>query len=315
MKWLWRYGQPEAGYWKDIILAKYGAQNHWSANRNREPHGESTLKIAFPRLYRVASNRDASIAQYREGNVWSPVFRRNLQDWEINDLLQLLGALENYILAEAPDRIIWGNSKKGEYTVKQCYEIGCSENGLLENWPWKHVWRTRQPLKVSCFTWTALKGACLTQDNLRRRGIILINRCHLCYQTNETVNHLFLHCPVTAAVWHFFFSLFGLSWVMPSSIKDAFESWILWRVDKSIKRIWRMIPAAIFCVDNFLDFVGSFYSYLAEFLRQHRFRLFAQAKMNADNREAGGSMTLESCVKGFGVIFKKLDVAVNPWWI
>ncbi|KAH0670733.1 hypothetical protein KY290_026129 [Solanum tuberosum] len=27
----------EAGYWKDNILAKYGAQNHWSSNLSRDP--------------------------------------------------------------------------------------------------------------------------------------------------------------------------------------------------------------------------------------------------------------------------------------
>ncbi|CAN4123333.1 unnamed protein product [Withania somnifera] len=28
MKWLWRYGKTKAGYWRDIIKAKYGIQDH-----------------------------------------------------------------------------------------------------------------------------------------------------------------------------------------------------------------------------------------------------------------------------------------------
>ncbi|WMV13337.1 hypothetical protein MTR67_006722 [Solanum verrucosum] len=33
---------------------------------------------------------------------------------------------------------------------------------ILEDWPWKHDWRTRLPLKVTCLAWTALNNACLT---------------------------------------------------------------------------------------------------------------------------------------------------------
>lgn len=156
----------------------------------------------------------------------------------------------------------------------------------LRSGPRKHVWRTRQPHSVSCFTWP-LKSA------------------YLCEQTNKTVNHLFLHYP--ADVWHFFFSMFCLKWVMPFSVKDAFEKWISWRVDKSIKRIWNMIPAASFgvfekkettdvfmgtqlpiCpvslsswhyhspvdnVDSFMDFVSSSFLY-RRVPRQHSFDYF-----------------------------------------
>ncbi|XP_060187660.1 uncharacterized protein LOC132616913 isoform X2 [Lycium barbarum] len=131
-----------------------------------------------------------------------------------------------------PDLIIPQTMVKDQNTSKKIY--------------WKLVWRTRQPLRVTCFIWTALKEACLTQDNLRRRGVIVVNMCAMCKQANESVNHLFLHCPAAARLWYFFYSMLGLQWAMPFNIKDAYASWILWRVDKSIKRIWRMIPAVIF---------------------------------------------------------------------
>ncbi|CAN4122517.1 unnamed protein product [Withania somnifera] len=189
--------------------------------------GNTTLKNDFRRLYQIASNREATIAQYREGNIRNPTFRRNLQDWELNDLLLLLDS----------DEILWCSFGAGTYTVKDFYRLVCSQNSQIELWPWKHIWKTRQPLKVTCFTWTALSEVSLTQDNLGKRCI-----------HNETVNHLFLHCPVSASIWLFFLSMFGLHWVMPGRIKDAYNSWISWRVGKSIKRIWTtMIPAVIFC--------------------------------------------------------------------
>ena len=38
MKWLWRYGQTEAGFWRDIIKAKYGIQDRWCPMKSTEPH-------------------------------------------------------------------------------------------------------------------------------------------------------------------------------------------------------------------------------------------------------------------------------------
>lgn len=117
---------------------------------------------------------------------------------------------------------------------------------MVESWPWKLIWRTRAPLKVTCFCWTALQDACLTQDNLRKRSFQIANRCYMCQNNEETNNHLFLHCPVAADVWNMFLSLFGFNWVMPQSTKEAFRNWNTWKVDITIKQIWRMIPASIF---------------------------------------------------------------------
>ncbi|WMV11372.1 hypothetical protein MTR67_004757 [Solanum verrucosum] len=39
---------------------------------------------------------------------------------------------------------------------------------------------------------------------------------------------------------------FSLQWVMPQYVKEAYASWNTWRVDKSIKKVWVMIPGVIF---------------------------------------------------------------------
>lgn len=52
-----------------------------------------------------------------------------------------------------------------------------SFNKMMVNlWHWKLVWKTKLPPKISRFIWTALKGACLTQDNLIRGNFQLVNR-------------------------------------------------------------------------------------------------------------------------------------------
>jgi len=56
----------------------------------------------------------------------------------------------------------------------------------------------------------------------------------------------FLHCPEAFGLWSLFFSIFGLNWVMPQNLREAYVSWSHWKVDKTIKKTWLMMPAAIF---------------------------------------------------------------------
>ncbi|KAL7161431.1 hypothetical protein ACSBR2_041986 [Camellia fascicularis] len=60
---------------------------------------------------------------------------------------------------------------------------------------------------------TAALGRNLTLDNLInliRHGHVLVNRCCMCCADVESVDHLFMHCPVASRLWGFiFFTLWG----------------------------------------------------------------------------------------------------------
>jgi hypothetical protein len=49
-----------------------------------------------------------------------------------------------------------------------------------------------------------------TLDNLRRRGIVVVNRCWLCESDGELVDHILLHYGAARALWNDFFIRFGL---------------------------------------------------------------------------------------------------------
>ena len=40
----------------------------------------------------------------------------------------------------------------------------------------------------------------------------------MCKCNSESVDHLFLHCPIASELWDMVFGLFGVSWVVPLSI-------------------------------------------------------------------------------------------------
>jgi hypothetical protein len=110
------------------------------------------------------------------------------------------------------------------------------------------VWRTQAPSREAFLAWSAALGKILTVDNLRKRKIIIVDRCYLCKRDGETVDHLLLHCDVASTLWNHVVSRFGMSWVMPRRVVNLFACW--WKAGKSRSTaVWKMVPICIlWCV-------------------------------------------------------------------
>lgn len=98
--------------------------------------GHSALQTNYPNIFLIFSNPDSTISQNRADNAWNPQLRRNLQNWELEELLTLLERLENCITNEQiSDRLRWGDKTDGLYSVKAGYSILCAQNEMVDNWP------------------------------------------------------------------------------------------------------------------------------------------------------------------------------------
>ena len=85
--------------------------------------------------------------------------------------------------------------------------------------------RTKSPPRAVFFVWSAALEKILTLDNLRKKQVVVINRCCMCKKDGELVDHLVLHCEVAHALWCNIFSRLGLPWVMPSCVLDLCACW------------------------------------------------------------------------------------------
>jgi len=125
---------------------------------------------------------------------------------------------------------------------KSFYSVLSCNDGF--RFHWKSVWQTKVSLKVAFFAWLAALRKIFTMDNLRKRYVIVVDRCCMCKGNGESMNRLLLHCEVASAVWNVFFSWFGLSWVMPRRVDDTCACW--WTAGRTRSLVvWKMMPFVV----------------------------------------------------------------------
>ena len=179
------------------------------------------------------------------GGVWTPCFVRPFNDWEMEDIQNLLQALqEKRILPNPNDLMLMREAKDGCFSVKFFYKVLFGSNSMV--FPYQLIWSTWVPTKMSFFAWEASWGKVLTLDQIKKRGRALANRCFLCGNDEETIDHLLLHCPVARLLWDLLLAIFGVYWVFPKSVSETLISWCGTCVGKRRKKAWMAAPLTLF---------------------------------------------------------------------
>lgn len=94
---------------------------------------------------------------------------------------------------------VWLAEANGVFSVKSAYSLLCA--GKTRSAIGKIIWKSRAPTRCKFFMFLAMRGACLTTDNLQRRGWQMASICHLCLADGESCSHIFHDCPFTQQVW------------------------------------------------------------------------------------------------------------------
>ncbi|RVW92839.1 LINE-1 retrotransposable element ORF2 protein [Vitis vinifera] len=243
-KWLWRYPREGLTLWHQVILSIYGSHsNGWDANTvvrwrwgknsvlGRLVVGDQPLGVRFPRLLRVVMDKNIPISSILGSTrpfSWNFNFHRNLSDSEIEDLESLMRSLDHIHLSPSvPDKRSWSLSSSELFTVKSFFLALSQISGLPSVFPTKLVWNSQVPFKIKSFVWLVAHKKVNTNDMLQLRRpykAISPDICMLCMKQGETVDHLFLHCPLTMGLWYRLFQLTKIDWVPPRSIFDMLST-------------------------------------------------------------------------------------------
>ncbi|RVW90208.1 ADP-ribosylation factor-like protein 8c [Vitis vinifera] len=192
--------------------------------------GDSPLCSSFPSLFALTNDKEESVANVwdslAEGGWggWNPCFVRAFNDWEVEEASSFMERLHHSrVIEDVEDRVSWTETKSGKFSVKSLYLA--IEAGGSARFPSSLIWNANVQPKISFFAWEATWGKALTLDKMQKRGWALANRCFLCLENEETIDHLLLHCSRTRVLWDLLFTILGVSWVLPCSVKETLLSW------------------------------------------------------------------------------------------
>ena len=99
------------------------------------------------------------------------------------------------------DTICWGLDKTGEFTTKSAIWLAHKSQPLKKpDWAHKWIWTVDTMPKIQIFLWQLFHNALPVRDTLFHRGLPLDPLCPLCLQEVESIEHLFVHCPLSQRV-------------------------------------------------------------------------------------------------------------------
>jgi hypothetical protein len=158
--------------------------------------GSTPLCESFPEIFHICNEQEITVAD-AAAHGWNFSFRRYLSPELTAQVHGLLGIVRQVNLSHERDRPVWKWTKNGIFSVKSMYNHLC-RHGRARSF--KHLWKSRIPLKIKIWLWLIWHNAIATKDNLLKRNWSGSASCQFCHQ-NETISHLFFECVAAKDVW------------------------------------------------------------------------------------------------------------------
>jgi zinc-binding in reverse transcriptase len=156
------------------------------------------LSVQFPLVYAKTKSSLVSLHEVWNNGNFKLNLTRGASIAMRHEKTQLLSSLSSLSLTTTVDSAVWLWDPTGLYTVNSLYTFLCC-GGVTVSLS-KSVWVLKIPIKNKLFLWMVLNNKILTRDNLRKKGWVGDGSCVFC-NFQESVNHLFLHCPAISGFW------------------------------------------------------------------------------------------------------------------
>ncbi|XP_026451075.1 uncharacterized protein LOC113351275 [Papaver somniferum] len=230
--------------WQSISIGLEIVLKHAKCQVGNGAHINIWTSNWIPSLnYALQDWGDLNMSNYQ---LVSDLIDTDTEQWNVS-LLRLLFTADqvNSILTipiqlDQEDKLIWPFTTTGIFTTASTYRMLCDKDILTDNSMglsqhfWLSFWKLKVPYKFQFFLWRAIHNVVPVKARIFTHVHNADLHCVLCnhYQI-EDLNHVFLHCPFSRAIWQYFLphqfhfilqhsSL--LSWIQTWQLKDSIIS-------------------------------------------------------------------------------------------
>jgi hypothetical protein len=142
----------------------------------------------------------------------------------LTEFLQLWDILQGVNLQpDTEDTNTWCFTSTGQYSAKSAYEAMFL--GGTQFSQWERIWKTWAPPKCHFFMRLAARKRCWTADRLAWRGLPHPERCPLCDQAEESIDHLLVSCVFSRQFWFQLLQQVGLHMIGTQLNEDSLDCW------------------------------------------------------------------------------------------
>ena len=136
--------------------------------------GDFTFQEAFPELYCLSRSKDSTVAEVMGWSArrfyWNVQFHRPPQDWEEEAFDRFMGLVySSTVRGFGPNKVCWKPARNRGFEVRGYYSSFYPPT--LVSFPWRMIWQSKVPPRVTFFSWSTSLGKILTTDNLRKRHV------------------------------------------------------------------------------------------------------------------------------------------------
>jgi hypothetical protein len=127
-----------------------------------------------------------------QDNKWVRDIRGGLTVQVLLEFLSLWNRIQDVNMIDSPDRVIWRWSRDGSFSTASAYRAFFSGEHTIPGARSLH--KTRAPGKCRIFIWLALHDRVWTSARRKSHNLQDDDRCALCDQQPETIDHLLVGC-------------------------------------------------------------------------------------------------------------------------
>jgi hypothetical protein len=150
-----------------------------------------------------------------QGVVTIEIIVEYIQLWEL--------LLDIQLQPEVEDTHFWRLSTNEKYSTKLGYDHLFMGATLFK--PCERIWKSWAPPKCRFFLWFAAHKHCWTADRLTHQGLPHPDKCPLCDQEDENIDHLLVSCVFSRQVWYYMLRQVGLHSLAPQPTDLVFDNW------------------------------------------------------------------------------------------